>query len=159
MGLKSSCAIFGKFSTSLEGLAVHHLKVSAVLHISDDFLFIAHSHDKCKADLCNFLSMCDFLGVSIPHEKTLGPLTTLQFAGSELDSVRQEARKDSQMSRPAPPVCAEKISHIARTTVVNSPIKVLLFRGHSRTRLFASTNRSYRRRHTPPPSHPFQHRS
>ena len=89
MGLKSSCAIFEKFSTSLEWLAVHHLKVSAVLHILDDFLFIVHSHDKCKADLCNFLSMCDFLGVPIAHEKTLGPHTTLQFAGIELDSVRQ----------------------------------------------------------------------
>ena len=41
MGLKSSCAIFEKFSTSLEWLAVHYLKVSAVLHILDDFLFIA----------------------------------------------------------------------------------------------------------------------
>ena len=40
MGLESSCAIFDKFSTSLEWLAVYHLKVPAVLHISDDFLFI-----------------------------------------------------------------------------------------------------------------------
>ena len=96
MGLKSSCAIFEKFSTSLEWLAVHHLKVSAVLHILDDFLFIAHSHDKCKADLGNFLSMCDLLGVPIAHEKTLGPLTTLKFAGIELDSVRQEARLPSE---------------------------------------------------------------
>ena len=88
MGLKSSCAIFEKFSTSLEWLAVHHLEVSAVLHTLDDFLFIAHSHGKCQADLCNFLSMCDFLGVPIAHEKTLGPLTSLQFAEIELDSVR-----------------------------------------------------------------------
>ena len=163
MGLKSSCAIFEKFSTSLEWLAVHHLKVSAVLHILDDFLFIAHSHDKCKADLSNFLSMCDFLGVPFAHEKTLGLLTTLQFGGIELDSVRARSqvtfRKDSQMSRPASPICAQKISLIARTIVVNWPIKLLLFRGHSRTRLFASTNRSYRGCHTPPLSHPCQHRS
>ena len=95
MGLKSSCAIFEKFSTSLEWLAVHHLKVSAVLHILDDFLFIVHSHDKCNADLSIFFSMCDFLGVPIAHAKTLGPLTTLQFAEIELDSVRQEARLPS----------------------------------------------------------------
>ena len=31
--------------------------------------------------------MCEFLGVPIPHEKTLGPHTTLQFAGIELDSL------------------------------------------------------------------------
>ena len=96
MRLKSSCAIFEKFSTSLEWQAVHHLKVSAVLHILDDFLFIAHSHHKCKADLCNFFSMCDFLGKPIAHEKTLGPVTTLQVAGIELDSVRQEARLPSE---------------------------------------------------------------
>lgn len=92
MGLKSSCAIFEKFSSSLEWLAVHHLKVSAVLHILDDFLFIAPTEDKCRTDLSNFLAMCDFLGVPIAQEKTVGPDTTLQFAGIELDSVRQEAR-------------------------------------------------------------------
>ena len=40
--------------------------------------------------------MCDFLGVPFAHEKTLGPLTTLQFGGIELDSVRQEARLPSE---------------------------------------------------------------
>ena len=48
MGLKSSCAIFEKFSSSLEWLAVHHLKVSAVLHILDAFLFIAPSQENEK---------------------------------------------------------------------------------------------------------------
>ena len=36
--------------------------------------------------------MCDFLGVPIAEEKTVGPFTTLQFAGITLDSVSQEAR-------------------------------------------------------------------
>lgn len=36
--------------------------------------------------------MCDFLGVPIAEEKTVGAFTTLQFAGNTLDSVRQEAR-------------------------------------------------------------------
>ena len=36
--------------------------------------------------------MCDFLSVSIVHEKTLGPHTTLQFA----DKIRQEARLPSE---------------------------------------------------------------
>ena len=44
------------------------------------------------ADLHNFLAMCKLLGVPIAHEKTVGPNTTLQFAGIELDSVRLEAR-------------------------------------------------------------------
>ncbi|CAH3137158.1 unnamed protein product, partial [Porites lobata] len=67
-----------------------------LLGIKWDSQYYFDSHDKCKADLSNFLSMCDFLGVPIAHEKTLGPLTTLQFAGIELDSVRQEARLPSE---------------------------------------------------------------
>ena len=96
MGLKSSCAIFEKFSSSLEWLAIHHLKVAAVLHILDDFLFIAPSREKCSTDLSKFLDMCYLLGVPIAQEKTVGPETTLQFAGIELDSVRQEARLPSE---------------------------------------------------------------
>ena len=36
--------------------------------------------------------MCNFIGVPIAQDKTVGPNTTLQFAGIELDSVQQEAR-------------------------------------------------------------------
>ena len=51
MGCSSSCAIFEAFSTVLEWLAINRLGVSGVLHILDDFLFIADSQDKCHADL------------------------------------------------------------------------------------------------------------
>ena len=92
MGLKSSCAIFETFSSSLEWLATQYLHASAVIHILDDFLFIAPTKDKCSTDLHNFLAMRKVLGVPIAHEKTAGPNTTLQFAGIELDCVRLEAR-------------------------------------------------------------------
>ena len=36
--------------------------------------------------------MCQFLGVPIAEEKTVGPDTSLQFAGITVDSVLQEAR-------------------------------------------------------------------
>ena len=88
MGLKSSGAIFEKFSSSLEW----HLHVSAVLHILDAFLFIAPSRVKCSEDLHKFLDMCNFIGVPIAQVKTVGPNTTLQFAGIEFDSVQQETR-------------------------------------------------------------------
>lgn len=47
MGLRSSCAIFEAFSTSLEWMAVHLLGASSVLHILDDFLFIAQTKEQC----------------------------------------------------------------------------------------------------------------
>ena len=36
--------------------------------------------------------MCQVIGVPIAEEKTVGPDTSLQFAGITLDSVLQEAR-------------------------------------------------------------------
>ena len=63
-----------------------------VLHILDDFLFIADNREKCQNDLTNFLTMCQYIGVPIAHEKTVGPDTSLQFTGITLDSVLQEAR-------------------------------------------------------------------
>ena len=53
---------------------------------------ISPTKDKCQSDIDNFLRMCSYLGAPIAQEKTVGPYTTLQFAGITLDSVRQEAR-------------------------------------------------------------------
>ena len=92
MGLSSSCAIFESFSTALEWLSMQRLGASAVLHILDDFLFMAKSEAQCRYDLNNFVTMCHHLGVPLAPEKTVGPATVLQFAGITLDSVRQEAR-------------------------------------------------------------------
>lgn len=78
MGCSSSCAIFEAFSTALKWIATHRLGASSVLHILDDFLFIADTKEKCQA-----------IGVPIAGEKTCGPDTSLQFAGITLDSVRQ----------------------------------------------------------------------
>ena len=38
-----------------------------MLHILDDFLFLASSLEKCHTDLANFLSPCDYLRVLITH--------------------------------------------------------------------------------------------
>lgn len=91
MGCSTSCSIFELFSTALEWIATSHLQASAVLHILDDFLFIALTQEHCAHDLSNFLDLSKFLGVPIATEKTMGPFTTLQFAGITLDSVLMEA--------------------------------------------------------------------
>ena len=59
MGLSSSCAIFESFSTALEWLSINQLGACAVVHILDNFLFIAKSKEKCVGDLQNFISMCN----------------------------------------------------------------------------------------------------
>lgn len=71
---------------------MHRLGASGVLHILDEILFIAESEEKCQADLNSFLNLCEYLGVPITEEKTVGPHTVLQFAGITLDTVKQVAR-------------------------------------------------------------------
>jgi hypothetical protein len=92
MGCSSSCAIFEAFSTALEWLSIYSFGASGVVHILDDFLFIADSEAKCHADLSQFLRMCHFIGVPIAYEKTEGPKTVMQFAGITLDAIKMEAR-------------------------------------------------------------------
>ena len=73
MGLSSSCNIFEAFSTALEWLSFHRLGASSVLHILDDFLFIAKTKDRCQADLGNFISLCHHLGVPPSSGKNSRP--------------------------------------------------------------------------------------
>lgn len=63
-----------------------------LLHILDDFLFVASSLEKCHTHLPNFVRLCDYLEVPIAHEKTVEPRTTIEFAGITIDYISQEAR-------------------------------------------------------------------
>lgn len=92
MGCSSSCAIFERFSTALEWLAKNVLGASGVIHVLDDFLFIAKSDNECRSLLSQFLKLCDYLGVPIAPEKTVGPRTVLPFVGITLDTINSEAR-------------------------------------------------------------------
>ena len=92
MGLSSSCAIFEAVLTALEWISIHHLGAKSILHILDDFLFIAPTKDQCTANLWNFVSLCEYIGVPLAPEKTVGPDSVLQFAGIILDSAHMEAR-------------------------------------------------------------------
>ena len=82
MGCSSSCAIVEAFSTALEWLEMIRLGASGVLHILDNFLFIADSHDKCHTNLTNFLSMCEYIGVPTAQDKTVGQLELYSLQGS-----------------------------------------------------------------------------
>ena len=92
MGCASSCRTFETFSTALQWVAQKHLNIAHLIHILDDYLMAASSYDQCCTDLKNFLSLCEYLGVPIAPEKTVGLRTTLTFAGIELDTIMFEAR-------------------------------------------------------------------
>ena len=45
-----------------------------------------------QVGLSRFSTLCNYLGVRIAHEKTEGPVTTIQFARITLDTINMEAR-------------------------------------------------------------------
>lgn len=94
MELSSSCAIFESFSTALEWLSINHLGACAVVHILDDFLFIAKSKEKCVGDLQNFIRMCNHLGVPLAPEKTVGP-ATVSYSSRESLLILSDKRRAS----------------------------------------------------------------
>ena len=92
MGCASSCRIFEIFCTTVEWVAWHKLKIDHIIHLLDDFLIVAPDRQLCQAQLDLFIDLCSCSDIPIATEKTFGPLTTLSFAGIELDSVLMEAR-------------------------------------------------------------------
>ena len=91
-GCASSCSIFESFSTSLEWVARHKLGATAVVHVIDDFLFLAHTYAKCELDLRNFINLCKEIGVPLAPDKTVAPCRVIEFLGITLDAERMEAR-------------------------------------------------------------------
>jgi len=61
MGLRYSCAIFEKFSSSLEWLAMQHLHVSAVLHILGNFFLLHQVELNAAKTFVSFLICATFL--------------------------------------------------------------------------------------------------
>ena len=76
----------------MEWIAREKLHIDHILNLLDDFLIVSPSHDLCKQQLDLFLMLCHYLGIPMAPEKTIGPSSTISFAGIELDSVLMEAR-------------------------------------------------------------------
>lgn len=91
-GVQPLVKFLSYFSTSMQWIAETKLGATAMVHILDDFLFIAPSYEKCKQDLERFLEICQFLGVPIANDKTMGPSRVLPFAGIDLDTTEMVAR-------------------------------------------------------------------
>ena len=91
MGCASSCKIFETCSTALEWVAKCKLGCSHVIHILDNFLFVASGFLECKQALDRFLQCCERIGVLIAHEKTMRPSQCLIFGGIEPNTNDLEA--------------------------------------------------------------------
>ena len=92
MGAASSCKTFEEFSSALEWIARNKGRSSAVVHILDDFLFLAPTRDEVALALKHFQEICAMIGVPLSADKTYPPSTVMEFMGITLDSDRMEAR-------------------------------------------------------------------
>ena len=92
IGCSSSCKTFEMLSSAVEWIAQTKLHIPFILHLLDDFLLVSHTEETCRKQLELFLMLCSYLGIPMAPEKTVGPSTTIAFAGIELDSILMEAR-------------------------------------------------------------------
>ena len=92
MSCSSSCKIFEIFSTTIEWIAQQKWNIKYILHLLDHFLIVAPTKELCHHQLNLFLMLCSYLDIPMAPEKTIGPASTITFAGIKLDSVLMEAR-------------------------------------------------------------------
>ena len=123
-GGRSSPAIFNVLAEALCWALLNYMRVPAVLHYLDDFLLIdppgipSVSLDKLRG-------LFQRVGVPISEEKTLGPLTSLEFLGITLDSERMQASLPlEKLAR------ISKVSHEFSTTAQVSKREALSLLGH-----------------------------
>ena len=93
MGCSKSCSLFEKFSTFLQWALMEKTNLEPVFHYLDDFLFLGQATtQQCTTLMQEYTNLCDFLGVPLAEEKTVGPTTKLTFLGLELDTVEMVVR-------------------------------------------------------------------
>ena len=92
MGCSSSSQIFEKFSSAMEWVEKHHLKITYICHILNDFFLVDLSQAGCQNKLDVFLRMCAHINIPMAPEKTRGPNMTMCFIVYEIDSIKSEIR-------------------------------------------------------------------
>ena len=92
IGSRSSCQIFEAFSTAIEWIARHKLKITNITHILDDFFIACKNEKACNDQLNLFIKFCKKCGIPLAQDKTMGPAQVLPFAGIELDTDKMIAR-------------------------------------------------------------------
>ncbi len=104
-GCKSSPKIFNMLSEAICWILSNNYAIPHLIHLLDDFLIISPPDAIPAAHILTVQKVFSELGIPIAQEKTLGPATSIEFLGTNLDSVK------SQVSLPK-----EKIDRIILVT-------------------------------------------
>ncbi|KAL6470791.1 hypothetical protein MHYP_G00219100 [Metynnis hypsauchen] len=88
---KSSPKIFDTLAEALCWILLDVCRLASVLHLLNDFLVVVSPSSPPAYGLCTLSSAFLHLSVPLSPEKTLGPSTSLEFLGIQLDSVLFQA--------------------------------------------------------------------
>ncbi|KAK1176000.1 hypothetical protein AOXY_G771, partial [Acipenser oxyrinchus oxyrinchus] len=83
---RSSPKIFDALSEALCWILLNNYSIPFLLHLLDDFLLIDFPHASPAQNLTILKSLFSNLCIPLASEKTLGPLTSIEFLGFTLDS-------------------------------------------------------------------------
>lgn len=72
MGCSSSCTTFEFFSSAMKWISREKLHIVHILHLLVDFLISFPLSWLCKQQLDLFLMLCQYLGIPMAPEKTIG---------------------------------------------------------------------------------------
>ncbi|RXN20392.1 poly [Labeo rohita] len=111
-GCKSSPKIFDMLSEAICWILLNNYAIPHLIHLLDDFLVISPPDAIPAAHILTIQKVFSKLGIPIAEEKTMGPATSIEFLGINLDSVK------FQLSLPK-----EKIDRIilVSSTLLTSP--------------------------------------
>ncbi len=88
-GFKSSPKIFDMLSEAICWILSNNYAIPHLIHLLDDFLIISPP-EAIPAPISSQSKIFSELGIPIAQEKTLGPATSIEFLGINLDSVKSE---------------------------------------------------------------------
>ncbi|VDI16884.1 Hypothetical predicted protein [Mytilus galloprovincialis] len=91
-GCRSSPKIFDNISTAICFIAEHNYKVKHILHLLDDFLTVDPPEFDAERTMALITMIFNRLNVPLAANKTMGPLTCIEYLGIVLDTDKLEAR-------------------------------------------------------------------
>jgi hypothetical protein len=90
-GCKSSPKIFDMLSEAICWILSNNYSIPYLIHLLDDFLIISPPDAIPAAHLLTVQKVFAELGIPIAQEKTMGPATSIEFLGINLDTVNFQA--------------------------------------------------------------------
>ncbi|CAG2232425.1 unnamed protein product [Mytilus edulis] len=124
-GCRSSPKIFDNISTAICFIAEHNYKVKHILHLLDDFLTVDPPEFDAERTMALMTMIFNRLNVPLAANKTMGPLTCIEYLGIVLDTDKLEARLPANKVER---ICKFIISIIQKSTCTKRELLQLL--GH-----------------------------